>query len=196
MKIGKMIGATAHSTYKRDANDYYATDPNALKLFLNQLERDRVSLNKQIWEPACGEGNLSNYLESRGYSVLCTDIEKRGEHFLFDFLSPAPAFLKWTGDILTNPPYKHAQEFIETALNRVSEGRKVVMLLRVQFLESRKRHDFFKQNPPKYVYVNSARIQTWLNNDNSIKSSAMCFAWFVWVKGYQGETILRWISPK
>ena len=31
----------------------------------------------------------------------------------------------WDGDILTNPPYKYAKEFIEHAMTIIPDGRKV-----------------------------------------------------------------------
>jgi chromosomal replication initiation ATPase DnaA len=33
------------------------------------------------------------------------------------------------GDIITNPPYSKAQEFVEQALKMIDEGRKVAMFL-------------------------------------------------------------------
>lgn len=41
----------------------------------------------------------------------------------------------WDGDILTNPPYKYAKEFIEHAMTIIPDGRKVFMFLKLQFLE-------------------------------------------------------------
>lgn len=98
-------------------------------------------------------------------------------------------------DILTNPPYKYAKEFVLKALESVDNGRKVIMLLKVQFLESDNRYkDLFSKYPPKYVYVFSKRILCRINGDFSKNtSSAMCYCWYVWQKGFKGETILRWI---
>ena len=50
----------------------------------------------------------------------------------------------------------------------------------------------------KYVYVFSKRVSTWRNgqefDENGKRwASTMCFAWFVWEHGYQGEPIIRWI---
>ena len=43
------------------------------------------------------------------------------------------------GDIVTNPPYRYATEFIEKALSLVYSGNKVCMFLKVQFLEGKAR---------------------------------------------------------
>lgn len=43
----------------------------------------------------------------------------------------------WDGDILTNPPYKYAKEFIEHAMTIIPDGRKVFMFLKLQFWRER-----------------------------------------------------------
>lgn len=99
-------------------------------------------------------------------------------------------------DIVTNPPYKYAKAFVDKALNVIAEGHKAAMLLRIQFLESKSRRELFDRSPPKVVYVFSNRIACALNGkfDGAEKNKAMCFAWFVWVKGYNGDTVVRWIN--
>ena len=66
----------------------------------------------------------SRYLMDRGF----------GETGI-DFLSIDN--LEWNGDIITNPPYKYAQEFIEKALQIIPEGNKVAMFLKIQFMEGK-----------------------------------------------------------
>jgi len=67
------LGASNHSNYERESNDYYATDPKALELLL-----DEFRFHKNIYECACGEGNLSKVLLERGYNVCSTDLIDRG----------------------------------------------------------------------------------------------------------------------
>lgn len=100
----------------------------------------------------------------------------------------------WVGDILTNPPYKYAKEFVEHSLDLLNKGCYCVMFLKIQFLEGKDRRKLFDNYPPKYVYVNSARQTCYINGDMSKKmSSASCYCWFVWEKGFKGEPIIRWI---
>ena len=33
-----------------------------------------------------------------------------------------------------------------------------------------------------------------MNGEFDLGSSAVCYAWFVWEKGFKGETIIRWIT--
>ena len=73
-----MLGSSNHSEKPRERNDFYATDPHALEIFLDRLEEDGVKLHTDIWECACGEGHLSKVLDSRGYKVWSTDLIDRG----------------------------------------------------------------------------------------------------------------------
>ena len=187
------LGANNHCDHEREIDDYYATDPKALEVFLNKIEEDGIKLHNNIWECACGEGHLSKALESRGYKVWSTDLVDRGYGSgNTDFLKSIPD--SWCGDVLTNPPYKYAKEFVEKALEVTRIGAYIVMFLKIQFLEGQGRRELFKKYPPKYVYVNSARQTCYINGDMSRKmSSASCYCWFVWQKGFNGEPIIRWI---
>lgn len=188
------LGASNHTDKEREANDFYATDPHSLEIFLDKLKEDGIVLHKDVWECACGQGHLSKVLETRGGNVWSTDLVNRGYgESGVNFLTCLPGG-RWNGDILTNPPYKYAKEFVERGLDLVSEGMYVIMLLKIQFLEGQARLELFKKYPPKYVYVNSARQTCYINGDMSTKmSSASCYCWFVWEKGFKGEPIIRWI---
>lgn len=187
------LGANNHCDHEREIDDYYATDPKALEVFLDKIEEDGIKLHNNIWECACGEGHLSKALENRGYKVWSTDLVDRGYGSgNTDFLKSVPD--SWCGDVLTNPPYKYAKEFVEKALEVTRIGAYIVMFLKIQFLEGQARKKLFKKYPPKYVYVNSARQTCYINGDMSRKmSSASCYCWFVWQKGFNGEPIIRWI---
>ena len=170
-----------------EANDYYATEPKAVELLLEQ-ER----FGERIWEPACGEGHISKVLEAHGYNVRSTDLIDRGygeggKNFL------GTPTVVWNGDIITNPPYKYGKEFVEKALDIVAPGCKVAMFLKLTFLEGKGRRDLFRNSPPKVVYVSSARLQCGKNGDFS-GSSMVAYAWFVWHKGHYGPTNIKWIN--
>lgn len=193
-KLSLIMGARNGALESREENDYYATDPRALELFLDKFTEDGERLHDKVWECACGEGHLVNVLKRYGHKVFCSDIIDRGCEGteIMNFLT---AGCKWYGDILTNPPYKHAKEFVLKALNSIDNGHKVIFFLKCQFLEGQDRFkSIFKDYPPKYVYVHSARQKTAKGGDLSrTKSPTQCYCWFVWQKGFKGETILRWI---
>ena len=184
------LGASSHSKDERENRDYYATDPVAMELLLAE-----ETFARKVWEPACGEGHLAKVLEAHGYAVLSSDIVYRGygNPEPYNFLSPGPN--GFDGDIITNPPYRHALEFVEKALDIVEDGNKVAMFLKLQFLEGKGRKRFFKKYPPKIIYVSSSRIKCAKNGDfDSMQSSAVAYGWFIWEKGYTGEPVIRWIN--
>lgn len=190
--IYKMLGASNHTDKERHKEDFYATEPKAAKLLL-ELE----TFSPNIWECACGEGSLSKVFESAGYNVKSTDLVDRGfGESGIDFLSIDN--IKWDGDIVTNPPYRYAQEFVEKALKIIPEGKKVAMFLKLQFLEGKARKYLFLKYPPKVIYVSSSRLLCAKNAEfeKMIKGggSAVAYGWFIWIKGYKGDSIIKWFN--
>ena len=183
-------GDSSHSTRERETRDYYATDPRAVEELLK-----RESFSATILEPACGGGHISKILKKHGYIVTSGDIVKRdykGQDYTADFLSDPEV---WRGDIITNPPYKYAAEFVEHALDVIDDGHKVAMFLKLTFLEGEKRRALFQQNPPRKIYVFTKRINCALNGEEKFfnASSAVCYAWFVWEKGSREKPVIDWI---
>ena len=186
--IFKNLGASNHSKHERQSEDYYATDPLAAKLLL-EVEPE---LNN-IWEPACGEGHLAKVFDDAGKLGKATDLINRGYGSVEDFLLNNEPYKN--GDIVTNPPYIKAVEFVKHALNMVDEGRYVCMFLKVLFLESQSRKELFTKYPPKVIYVSSSRINCAKNGDFiTYNSGAIAYAWYVWTKAYKGETVIKWIN--
>ncbi len=182
------LGASNHALEERQKEDYYATDPKAAELLL-EVEPDLDN----IWECACGEGHLAKVFDKAGKLKRATDLIDRGYGNIEDFLLNKELYNN--GDIVTNPPYKYAKEFVEKALELIEEGRKVCMFLKLTFLEGKARKELFKKYPPKVVYVCSGRIPCAKNGDfDKYPSSAVAYAWFVWEKGYKGDTVIKWIN--
>lgn len=183
-----ILGTSTHSQNERVENDYYATDPKAGKLLL-EIE----TFSENIWECACGEGHLSKVFINAGYKVKSSDLVNRGFGEIMDFLTANDI---WNGDIITNPPYQYAQEFIEKAISIIPNGNKVAMFLKVQFLEGKKRKIMFQKFPPKTIYISSSRLHCPRNGDfETFKNpSVTCYAWYVWQKGFEGTTELKWFN--
>ena len=185
----KTLGASNHADHERQAEDYYATEPKATE-WLCKLEH----FAGPILEPSCGEGHIAKVLMAHGYEVECRDLVNRGFGISGkDFL--AIDNTTWQGDIITNPPYKFSLEFVRKALSIIPNGHKVAMFLKIQFLEGKARRQLFVSNPPKTVWVSSSRLKCAMNGEfDAVGSSASCYAWFVWEKGYQGDTVVRWFN--
>lgn len=188
--IYKTLGASNHTDKERENNDYYATEPKAIKILLEQEEF------KDIWECACGEGHLAEEIKKENKLSKASDLINRGYGEIgIDFLKYSHS---WGGDIITNPPYKYAKEFCEHAIEIVRVGDKVAMFLKVQFLEGKARKKMFQKYPPKTIYVSSSRLLCAKNGKFQEMidggGSAVSYAWFVWQKGYVGDTILKWVN--
>lgn len=182
------LGATNHSQSERESNDFYATEPKAIKLLM-EVEK----FNHNIWECCCGTGHLSEAMKELGYNVISSDLIDRGYgKGGVDFLQ---CNKQWKGDIITNPPYKFANQFIVKSLELLQTGNKLAMFLPIRYLEGKARRKIFEENPPEVVYISSGRIVCAINGDfKKVKGSAMSYAWFIWKKGYKGETKLRWFN--
>lgn len=188
------LGASNHTDKERESNDYYATDPLAIdKLVGNSF----LELPHKIWECACGQGHLSEELKFFGYDVVSTDLVDRGYGEVCDFLK-ADAMPDGCECILTNPPYKYALEFVKHALKLLPNGGLCVMFLKTTFLEGQKRYDeLFSVTPPRYILQFSKRVLCAKNGEfqrmRDGGGSAVAYAWYVWKKGCNGETTLKWI---
>lgn len=186
MESIKTLGASNHCKAERQVDDYYATDPMAMELILEE-EFDL----ENVLEPCCGEGHLSKVMLEDGIQVTSSDLIDRG----FGAVKSVYDYNSWDGDIITNPPYKEAQRIIEHCLNIIPNNKRVLMFLKLQFMESKQRKQLFLNSPLKTVYVSSSRIKCGINGDfGAIKSSAVAYAWYVWEKGYSGDPKIKWIN--
>lgn len=195
----KIVGSSSHTDDDREPNDFYATGEMDFLDFLIQIDLEKkFFLSDNIWEPACGEGNLCTVLKSRGHNVRASDIIDRGYGDVLDFLSiNAPN--SFDGDIITNPPYRNDLDmaFIRKALDTVKNGRYVIMLFKTIFLASKKRYLLFNEYRPRFVYTYSRRIRIMKNNKKTkTNGNALDYSWFVWQKGVEGEFQNVLITPR
>ena len=174
-----------------EINDYYATEPKAVELLL-----ENENFNHYVWECAAGGGHISNVLEAAGYNVKSSDIIDRGYKYteIIDFLKTTKNDFDYPRDIITNPPYKYAKEFVKHALDISMDSTKVAMFLKLTFLEGKARKELFKKYQPKKVYVFSSRVCCGKNGEFNSLNNAVAYAWFVWEKGFKGDTVIKWIN--
>lgn len=170
LTTARMLGAKQQG---REKDDFYPTPPQATEALLRA-----ESFTGDVWEPACGDGAISRVLQSHGHNVLSTDLIDRGfgtprVDFLMEYKRRAP-------NIITNPPYKLALQFITKALEL--SNAKVAMLLRLAFLEGKTRRYLFTEYPLARVHVFSERInfaRAGVDSGNG-GGGMIAFAWFVW----------------
>ena len=170
-------------------DDLYDTSPVAVRALM-KVER----LPLVIWEPCCGTGNIVEELRHAGHQVIATDLNARGcpDSSIRDFLAPAPRHR--CDAIVTNPPFRLAEQFICTGLERAPL---VIVLLRLAFLESTRRSYLLDEGCLARVHVFANRLPMMHRDgwNGRRASSAIAFAWFVFDRGYNGPITLdriRW----
>jgi hypothetical protein len=173
-----------------DGPDFYRTPEWATEALLEKEKFPGVT-----WECACGDGSISKVLKKHGLVVVSSDLYDRGYGMQDDFLVRADGIepgTKIADNVITNPPFNLAQQFVDRALE-VSE-RKVAMLLKLQFLEGAKRKEWFKTTPLRTVYVFSKRLTMYPADGEPPKNSGTtCFAWYLWEHGYKSKPMIEWI---
>ena len=173
VSLYKINGCSSHSKEERADRDFYATHPKAVEMLL-ELEQ----FSENVWEPCAGNNMITNVLIEHGHKVRNSDIvDRTGDIEIFDFLQE-PQDDTQDCDIITNPPYKYAREFVENSMRWVKNRR-----------------ELFKKYPPKYVYVSTSRMNCLKNGEmGQLEGGAVCFCWFVWEKGFIGEPTVRWFN--
>lgn len=182
--------STAQPVTKRlmDAasEDFYPTPGWATRALL-----EYVKFTGEVWECACGDGAMSVILEESGLKVFSSDLCDRGygQHGI-DFLASE----RTADNIVTNPPYNLAGEFVVSALKK-TKG-KIALLLRLAFLEGiERREKIFTVSPPTQVLVFSERITFYPKNAERKGSGTTAYAWFVWDREDDGPSRIDWIRP-
>jgi hypothetical protein len=156
-------------------HDFFPTPHGVTRALL-----DACPLPDGMWfEPACGAGDIVAAVGPRASWVTMDirDVPKPAlaqQHARGDFLRDVFAGAH-VDVIITNPPFYLAEDFVRKALTHATH---VVMLLRLAFLETRKREALHREHPSD-VYVLSRRPSFLANGatDNS------AYAWFHWGPG-------------
>jgi hypothetical protein len=144
------INATHHHADR--GLDAYWTPPEAVSALL-RIE----NVPRSVAGPACGSGAILDVLRAAGHTVHGSDIVDYGwpGTVVRDYLADAAIPLR-DAAVVTNPPYRLAQEFVLKALE--SGAQFAAFLLRLNFLESMRRKEFFETHPPSRVWVSSRRL--------------------------------------
>lgn len=180
---------------KRIESDFYATPIEAVETLLRNY--DDISPEDSILEPAAGNGNIIQALRKNGFQNQITAVEIREEEFenleslanvvaINDFLDPHPEITKKFDVIISNPPYSQAQEFIDKSLALLKPGGRLIFLLRTNFLESKKRFEWWQDKPPTKLYVLSKRPSF-----TGKGTDATSYSWFIWEKSRYVDRFLK-----
>ena len=64
-------------------------------------------------------------------------------------------------------------------------------------MEGKARKKLFTQHPPKIIWVSSSRLLCAKNADFETfrkQGSAIAYAWYIWEKGFNGTTQVKWFN--
>ena len=173
------------------AGDFYPTPLWATEMLLAE-----ESFPGLTWEPACGDGAMSKVLIVNGLEVFSSDLfDRKYGTTGVDFLNYGEKVnIENVNNIITNPPYHLAEEFLHHAL--AIAKRKVAFLLRLAFLETQDRYDtIYSKCPPARVWIFSKRVTFYPKGATRKGSGTTAYAWMVWDKAHEGRCELRWLPP-
>ncbi|KKN14445.1 hypothetical protein LCGC14_0995960 [marine sediment metagenome] len=183
MDMKQARGMVGSGEAERPKGDFYPTPSEAVYGLLSK-EKFPYGAGNFIWEPACGDGAITNILSARGYPTWSTDLYDWGFGTSgIDFLDCDFEEYFHCDHIITNPPFKLANEFAYRGVDFIRKTcGKLCLLLRLQWLEGQKRGKMFEKIPPQRIWVFSARLPRMHQFGYTGKktTSTMAFAWFVW----------------
>ena len=147
------------------------------------------------WEPTCGRGYMAATLAEYFAAVRSSDIHPYGFGEVLDFLGERSERQEGEFDwIVTNPPFRLAEEFVRRALELASVG--TAMLVRTNFIEGIGRYRrLFGETPPTIVAQFAERVPILRGRVDPAASTATGYCWLVWRRDSSHETRLAWIPP-
>ena len=177
----------------RNESDFYPTSPEPIEKILSEID---FSLVSSFVEPCKADEAIYKQipLSQKDYAELREGKDYFDTNFNCDL-------------IVTNPPFSLALEFLEKSLK---EAKTVVYLLRLNFLGSQKRKEFWQKNPPSHLFTLSERpcFSAFCKGNKKLKikscgrsypkdtkgkcecsgtigngTDATEYAWFVWDRG-------------
>lgn len=204
-KVFKLLGA--HSTTERAKDDFYQSSTeiaNALfecvKAGIKRNDLYAEGLEETvIIDSSVGTGTLLKPFRYKCWSLIGYDIADRGYKFVsvqnWLTVKEIPNPRNKPKVIVQNPPFKLALEFVQHSLDLLNKGELLFSLHRLLFLEGGERFGklYGNKQKPKYVFVFANRVSCITPDIENKGKNAVCFAWFMWQKGYRGSTQIKWI---
>lgn len=180
----------------REEHDFYETPEWCVRRF---LEKRNKSLDSALMlEPCAGDGAIIKAFN--GFYNIPDDYSRNIWHAndinpihmdelaVFAGISCEDALdLTYiSSSILTNPPYKLA---FPLAQHFVPQCEEVAFLLRLNWLASKSRNEWLKENPPD-VYVLPDRPSF-----DGVGTDATDYGWFVWNGESEGRIVMLDVTP-
>jgi hypothetical protein len=180
-------------TEHRDSLDNFPTPPWATRALIEHVIGAASVRGQTVLEPACGEGYMSRVLSEYFATVRSFDIHSYGFGYVDDFLSSS-----WDDNsfdwVITNPPFKAAEEFVARGLQIARCG--VSVLVRTVFIESVGRWDrLFRDRPCTTFAQFVERVPIVKGRVDPKATTATGYAWLIWDKRASEHSRIAWIPP-
>lgn len=183
-------------TVSKDGRDDFPTPPWATRALVEYVIHDTWR-NYTCLEPACGAGHMARALVPYFKEVRARDVYDYGFALVRDFLTSSPRLEDGEFDwVITNPPFKLAEEFVVEGLRVARVG--VAVLVRTVFLESGGRYErLFRDRPPTTFAQFVERVPMVQGRLDREAGTATSYGWMVWYRWIDKRTApeLMWIPP-
>jgi hypothetical protein len=170
--------AYANRKLKKDRpkGDFYGTP---ISLLRELLETELLIDSRDILEPFCGKGNLSNELIKIGFKTTAFDLyygKKRQD------------FLKYNNQhncIISNPPFS---EFDKMVMHCKKIAKHVYLIGKTNFYGAYKRNQngIWKNLKKIYVFDRQVDYRTPYRKDGHFHVGNLVTGWHIWERGYNG----------
>jgi predicted RNA methylase len=190
-------------------HDVYSTPEDCTEAFVRSFfASEEIRASTEILEPACGSGRLAKVLVKLGYKnvygvdIRTDNIWENGKGGI-DFLKLDPEKVtKRFGVVITNPPYKEKGADLFLAKSKKFSTKYICFFLPLGYQCAQYRYDGFTKIPksdnhwgrPYMIYSCSTRPQLWPDGTPKPAGGTKDYNWFVWKRGYTGDTLHRWVK--
>lgn len=177
VSVHHMLGVSKDGSSEREQHDFYATEPKATFALIENFLKHTYAKHYRVWEPACGMGNISEVLIADGYDVVSTDLIDRG------FGKGGVDFLKQdtvpdgVRTIITNPPYRHTNEFIKHAHKILPYQSYLCLLLNINQLAGKQRYNEIYKRIKEYIFVIFFFMEFSRSSQGLLRVFSGCFYW-------------------
>lgn len=173
--------------------DDFPTPPWATRALVEHIIGPDETRGLTCLEPACGRGHMVKPLGEYFAAVKYSDAFDYGYGPVRDYLA-YPYETNAADWVITNPPFRLAEEFVERSLDVARRG--VAMLVRTVFLESKGRYErLFSKDPPTIFAQFVERVPMVKGRLDPKATTATGYAWLVWQHNDQDSSKLAWIPP-
>jgi hypothetical protein len=187
----------AQRSEPHDSLDFFPTPPWATRALFEHVLYAKTFKDQHLWDPACGDGAMVRVLFEYSRHALGSDVHNYGEGFRsHDFLLPFVPWEGWRPDwIITNPPFRLAEQFVWHGLEIAERG--VAVLVRSVFIESIGRYkNLFKTRQPAVMAQFVERVPMVKGRLDKAAVTATSYCWLVWTRRQRAiATELIWIPP-